>query len=149
MKIEQHFRLCKISPEAIHQMSLIFSNKQIALREKLNSCFLFFLEPFCKAIWDSFYCWPSTQGGKVVSRPCSVIFASFDVGFKGSHSKENGDKFNKKEQEKAEKGAPYLLMTEEQKYYVSEIKEFHGQPSEVICVMLVFLSVQKQSKVDN
>ncbi|GFX04250.1 hypothetical protein TNCV_3973991 [Trichonephila clavipes] len=25
----------------------------------------------------------------------------------------------------AEEGAPHLLMTEEQKYYVSEIKEFH------------------------
>ncbi|GFX36748.1 hypothetical protein TNCV_4826981 [Trichonephila clavipes] len=39
-------------------------------------------------------------------------------------------------------------MTEEQKHYVSEMKEFHGHPSEVIRVMLVFLSVQKQSGVD-
>ncbi|KAF8796385.1 Calcitonin receptor like protein [Argiope bruennichi] len=51
------------------------------------------MEPFCKAIWDSFYCWPSTQAGRIVSRPCSVIFASFDVGFRGSHSKENAEAF--------------------------------------------------------
>ncbi|CAL1267247.1 unnamed protein product [Larinioides sclopetarius] len=49
--------------------------------------------PFCKAIWDSFYCWPSTQAGRIVSRPCSVIFAPFDVGFRGSHSKENAEAY--------------------------------------------------------
>ncbi|KAG8174979.1 hypothetical protein JTE90_002401 [Oedothorax gibbosus] len=45
-------------------------------------------EPFCRAVWDSFYCWPSTEAGRVVVRPCSVIFASFDdIGFRGSQQK--------------------------------------------------------------
>ncbi|GFW92902.1 hypothetical protein TNCV_3495351 [Trichonephila clavipes] len=30
----------------------------------------------------------------------------------------------------AKKGEPHLLMTKEQKYYVSEVKEFYGHPSE-------------------
>ncbi|GFX79387.1 transposable element Tcb1 transposase [Trichonephila clavipes] len=45
----------------------------------------------------------------------------------------SGDKFIFKNiQKNAEKGAPHLLMTEEQKYYVLEIKESHGQASETI-----------------
>ncbi|XP_055946998.1 corticotropin-releasing factor receptor 2-like [Argiope bruennichi] len=64
------------------------------LKTRSQFCILSsFAEPFCKAIWDSFYCWPSTQAGRIVSRPCSVIFASFDVGFRGSHSKENAEAF--------------------------------------------------------
>ncbi|GFV72669.1 hypothetical protein TNCV_411881 [Trichonephila clavipes] len=44
----------------------------------------------------------------------------------------SGDRFNNTKQEMAEKGARHLSMAEEQKYYVSKIKECHQQSSEVI-----------------
>ncbi|XP_022250393.1 calcitonin gene-related peptide type 1 receptor-like isoform X3 [Limulus polyphemus] len=34
---------------------------------------------YCDAIWDSFYCWPTTPAGKVAVRSCSEIFIHNEV----------------------------------------------------------------------
>ncbi|KAM7290967.1 corticotropin-releasing factor receptor 1-like [Ixodes scapularis] len=34
---------------------------------------------YCRAVWDSFTCWPPAPAGKVLRKPCADIIASLDI----------------------------------------------------------------------
>ncbi|XP_021000291.1 corticotropin-releasing factor receptor 2-like [Parasteatoda tepidariorum] len=89
--MERNISSFNIITDAEKQADYVIQNEPTNEMECINYNNSLLEEPFCKSIWDSFYCWPSTASGKVVSRPCSVLFASYDVGFRGS--KQNAEAY--------------------------------------------------------